>query len=250
MGWTRSFKDQTKAYALYYPEETAKELNESLHNTLTVNDEYFQFDSDCHFRDLDDASYNPRRVYQRAVALMLTRVLSQRDARFGKREENIVLNLGPLKGKWLPELCGILSPKKIVLVDLMRNYFDFLLKKMKKIDHRVETDFCVIDNSVLHDIETSSIDYIWTSDAITRSQVPEIRSYLKEFKRVLKEDGVGMVHLVDRESALKVRRSGWSLPRDEIVHICEELGINILAFEKPFRLGVFVILTPNKEWTL
>jgi hypothetical protein len=221
--WVRSITEQAQAYRHHYPGGR---------------------------RDYNDSTYNPKSTCQGPVEEMMSRLSSQREANFKKIEKPVVLNLGPLKGKWLPELCGTLSPRKIVLVDLMSNYFDFLSEKIKKINTLIETEFCVINAPRLDSITTSSIDYIWSSDAITRSSPAEIRSYLKEFKRVLKKDGIGMIHVADRESALQNQRTGYSLARDEIVDMCEELDFNILAFEKPLKLGVFVILTPDKQRTL
>ena len=106
-----------------------------------------------------------------------------------------ILNLGPLKGKWIPEIIECLSPKKLLLVDIEDNFFDHIKTQFSP---HVKTECFLTEGENLKQIPTSTVDYIISIDALTVSAPHGITqsnadNYVKDFKRILKPNGKALV---------------------------------------------------------
>ena len=129
----------------------------------------------------------------------------------------------------------------------MPNWFGYLQEKIDKSEYPVQTEYILLTQpGSLSKIRSGEIDYIWSSDAITRAPRREIESYFTEFKRILKPGGVGLIHIVDDHTRGGIpegcEMGGYSISRTTVNLICERQGLKILAFEEPFKLGVFVVI--------
>ena len=201
MGWIRNFRGQQKYY----------------------NSKRMDYNMD---------SYHKRSIHAPAIISILKSIKFSSD--------NItLLNLGPLKGKWVPELYEILAPNKIIFVDIISKFFKTIQKNINEGDYNIETEFHKINECKLDKIKDNSIHYIWSSDALTRSPKYELKLYFKEFKRILVKDGVGLIHIIDDKSS---NNRGYSISRDSMINICDDLNLKIISFETPFDIGTIIIV--------
>jgi len=154
-------------------------------------------------------------------------------------DNTTILNLGPLKGKWVSELYKTLTPNKIIFVDIISKFFKIIQKNIDSSDYNIETEYIEINTCKLDKIKNNSIHYIWSSDALTRSPEDELKSYFEEFKRILVKDGVALIHIVDDKTA---KTTEYSISRDSMINICDDLNLKIISFETPFDIGTIIIV--------
>ena len=180
--------------------------------------------------EYNDEMYHSKFEYKSKINEILNKIVIKNNF------EPVVVNLGPLKGKWIPELYEIFKPKKLICVDLIDNFFEDL----KKINPSIEC-FLTSGNELCC-LETNTVDYIFSIDALTRIQEKDLISYLKDFKRVLKPGGKIFVHFTDDITHPVLRPN--EIPRNNIIHACKEIQLDILEFNNTLRAGI-VMLAQN-----
>jgi ubiquinone/menaquinone biosynthesis C-methylase UbiE len=210
-------------------------------------------------KDYDDDSYNSRESNDH-INKITNMLLKFRKPEFMFNTTTTLLNLGPMKGKWLPELWKTLRPTKVVFADIQSNWFSYLQKRVG--NYGIEAECIIVGNKdPLNDIESNSIDYIWSADAITRAHRAEIERYFVSFRRILKPGGVGLIHIVDEYTPGECPRhipgekpmlgevigGGYSISRSSVKTICNRIGLNIMGLETPFHVGVFVVIEGSNE---
>jgi ubiquinone/menaquinone biosynthesis C-methylase UbiE len=105
------------------------------------------------------------------------------------RPESTVLEIGPGHGRW----SSMLPPKvfRLHLVDLSASCIEFCKKRLSAFSN---VFYHVNDGKTLSGIETSSIDYVWSFDSFVHIEEPEVRSYARELRRVMKPQSMGVIH--------------------------------------------------------
>tara|TARA_R110002051_G_C8484721_1_gene462203 strand:+ start:46 stop:645 length:600 start_codon:yes stop_codon:yes gene_type:complete len=134
----------------------------------------------------NEDEYNPMNLFKDIVVNKLLPLIKTNSS-------NTIVNLGPLKGKWIPEIIDVLSPKKLICVDMITTFF----KHLKKTYSSKNTEIvCVLtEGNELSNLDDNSIDGIISIDALTVGLPSEdIIKYIYEFKRVLKPGKKALVH--------------------------------------------------------
>lgn len=136
-----------------------------------------------------------------------------------------VLELGCGGGKWVQFM---LLADEIICVDLNEIFFDYIKEKI----HSDKLTFYMTAGYELLNIKDKSVDLIFSMDTLVRVSRDNIKSYFKEFARVLKPSGKICLHLPcsDIKSSFDWHFTDLSL--DEIKQLCKDSGFMNYQIDK------------------
>lgn len=100
-----------------------------------------------------------------------------------------ILEIAPGFGRWtqyLKDLCD-----SLILVDLAPKCIEHCQKRFADAKN---ITYYVNDGTSLSMIDDSSVDFVYTWDSLVHADAEIINSYVKEFRRILKPDGVAWMH--------------------------------------------------------
>lgn len=122
---------------------------------------------------------------------------SEKNMYFKNTQEKIVLDYGCGPGNGLINIINTSNPKKIYAVDVSEKSI-YLAKKRAKL-HNLNVSFIKInENEKINSIDDNSIDVI-KSDGVLH-HIENIDFVLREFKRILKKNGVINLMIYNRDS--------------------------------------------------
>jgi len=108
-------------------------------------------------------------------------------------EESVVLEIAPGHGRWTEFI--LKKVKKIILVELSQER----IKYCKKIfDNSKNIDYFMNNGKDLFFIADNSIDFIFSYDSFVHIEKDAIACYFKEFSRILKKEGIAIIHHAGR----------------------------------------------------
>lgn len=124
------------------------------------------------------------------------------------KETSVVVEIGPGHGRWTVMIPPRIQKGTLYLVDISRSCIEYCRKRLgdyppnphdaamvrgtknPNIQYRVtggrDLQFCV----------SSSVDFVFAFDTFVHVEESEVRPYVKEFFRVLKPQGMGVIHHV------------------------------------------------------
>lgn len=102
-----------------------------------------------------------------------------------------VLEIGPGHGRWSEFIPSRIPSGKLHLVDLSPNCIEFCKKRLAS---HGNVEYHVNDGRSLKTIADGTIDFVWSFDTFVHIEEPEIRSYAKELKRIMKRQSMGAIH--------------------------------------------------------
>jgi ubiquinone/menaquinone biosynthesis C-methylase UbiE len=107
------------------------------------------------------------------------------------RDTSVVVEIGPGHGRWTEMIVARVTKGAIHLVDISPSCLEFCRKRFVS-DHMM----ChVTDGQTLpEEFQRNSVDFAWSFDTFVHIEEPEIRSYARELHRVLKPQGMGVIH--------------------------------------------------------
>lgn len=100
-----------------------------------------------------------------------------------------ILEIGPGAGRWSVALAKI--AKQLWLVDLTEEALEYCRKRLAQFSH---CHFIYGNGRDIPEIEPASIDYIWSFDVFVHISPRDAESYIQEFARILKVNGIGIIH--------------------------------------------------------
>lgn len=104
-------------------------------------------------------------------------------------KDSSVLEIGPGGGKWSEFMAG--KVKRLALVDMSPKCIRICRNRFKNC---LNIDYHVNNGMDLRAISSESIDFIWSFDCFVHIDSRDAASYVKEFRRVLKIGGMGIIH--------------------------------------------------------
>jgi len=104
-------------------------------------------------------------------------------------QDHVVLEIGPGLGRWTRRLIEI--SRHLIVIDVTEKCIAHC-KKLFADKNNVE--FHVNDGRSLTAVADDTVDYVWSFDVFVHIEPPDIEKYLCEFNRILKEDGVVIIH--------------------------------------------------------
>jgi SAM-dependent methyltransferase len=151
--------------------------------------------------------------------------------------EKVVLELGCLDGKWTTVYHEV--AKNVWLVDLDNALEETLIKKFG-----AKINFYQTVGNELTGISDKSIDLIFSMDSLVRCDLKIIRSYFKEFSRVLKSGGVLYIHLPCDSVEGSVKKMFTPLSIIEIKNLSLESHFtNLILDNKTLEHGIMLKAT-------
>ena len=102
---------------------------------------------------------------------------------------HVVVEIGPGFGRWTRKLIEI--SERLIAVDVTEKCIAHC-KKLFADNKNVE--FHINDGRSLDMIADDSVDFVWSFDVFVHIEPPDIEHYLREFQRILKDDGIAIIH--------------------------------------------------------
>jgi len=100
-----------------------------------------------------------------------------------------ILEIGPGAGRWTEYL--IPRASEMHLVDLSQACLDECKKRFGDVPL---VQFHLNNGSDLSCVADSSIDRIWSFDCFVHIDSPDVKCYVQDFARVLRSEGIGIIH--------------------------------------------------------
>ena len=119
------------------------------------------------------------------------------------KNDSEILEIGPGAGRWTEHLNKI--AKKLILADISQKCLDVCEERFQS-DHNIE--YKLIENG-LDFLEDNSIDHIWSYDVFVHINPSDIKKYVKDFQRILKPDGIAIIHHSGMFSDYIDKKEGW-----------------------------------------
>jgi len=127
------------------------------------------------------------------------------------RPNSTILEIGPGAGRWTVYLQKL--AKKLIAVDIAPNAIRECKKNLGSDIKNI--DFHIIDNIDLKFIVDNSIEYVWSYDVFVHINPSDAEKYVTEFARILKKDGIAIIHHANKYESPAVARKGWRTKLDE-----------------------------------
>ncbi len=133
-------------------------------------------------------------------------------------KNKVVLEIGCHLGRWTRDL---VDAKKIIGVDLYDESGLYIKREFPELKN---FEFYKTLGNELNCASDESIDFIFCIDSLTRTSVTTINAYLREISRVIKNDGVALLHIPSNDSKLSLQYGFTSIEAEDIKKYCLDLG--------------------------
>jgi SAM-dependent methyltransferase len=137
----------------------------------------------------------------------------------------VAVEIGPGGGRWTEALLGRAS--RLILVDVSERPLELCRERFGG-DDRIE--YLLSSGGDLGGIANRSVDAVWSFDVFVHVAPTDQASYLAEISRVLKPDGVAVLHHADgRNRGQQPSRDGWRSPmsRGLFASLAAERGLRV-----------------------
>jgi SAM-dependent methyltransferase len=104
-------------------------------------------------------------------------------------DDSVVVEIGPGGGRWTGELQA--RARKLIGIDISSACVRECQERFAGFDN---VEFWVGSGADLTGVDTSSTDAIWSFDVFVHINKPQFAAYAREFARVLRPGGIGVVH--------------------------------------------------------
>ena len=117
-----------------------------------------------------------------------------------------VLEVGPGGGRWTAEILRF-RPRRLIVADLVERCLEICRERFAG---RAEVEYRLGDGRTLSFLGAGEVDLVWSFDVFVHIERPELESYFREFRRVLRGGGTGVIHYatIDRARTADAR-VGW-----------------------------------------
>jgi ubiquinone/menaquinone biosynthesis C-methylase UbiE len=145
---------------------------------------------------------------------------------------NNILEIACGYGRWthfLKNYC-----ERLFAIDLAEECIEVSKSRFKDKDN---IEFFVNDGKSLDMIVSSSIDFIYSFDSLVHANPETVESYLSQFDRILKKDGVAFIHHSNLRAIAKFIGTEYTHLRDHDVDaqlvsdLCEKYKLSCIAQE-------------------
>ena len=160
------------------------------------------------------------------------------------KNNSTTLEIGPGGGRWtsiLEKIC-----KNLVLVDISPKCLEICKKRFSDEKH---IEYFLIEKD-LSFIENSSINYVWSYDVFVHINPSIIKKYIEEIQRILKQNGVAIIHHSGKYLDYNNPKEGWRafFGKDEFLELIEKNNLKIIEqnLELPHLPGDIISIFEKK----
>jgi SAM-dependent methyltransferase len=146
-----------------------------------------------------------------------------------KPDLSVVLDFACGRGRIAERFAGISG--KLICTDMAA---DAVEQCRRRFARRLNVE-CLVNGNGSIPIPSGSITFLYSWDAMVHFSVTELAEYFAEFKRVLKLDGMGLVHHSNYAALSSVARPWPQNPgsrayvsAEDVRHICERCGLILI----------------------
>lgn len=132
-----------------------------------------------------------------------------------------IVEIGPGGGRWTETLIEVGS--RVIAVDISEECLRVCRERFAENEN---ISFILTPGNELPGVEDTSIDAIWSFDVFVHINRAEVEDYAKEFDRVLKSGGTGVLH----HGAVGGRSGGWrsNMTAEAMVEILTDAGLEVV----------------------
>lgn len=132
-----------------------------------------------------------------------------------------IVEIGPGGGRWTETLLQV--GKRVIAVDISEECLRVCRERFADQDH---ISFVLTPGNELPGVDDDSIDAIWSFDVFVHINRAEVEDYAKEFARVLKRGGTGVLH----HGTVGGRNGGWrsNMTSESMVETLEAAGLELI----------------------
>jgi len=140
------------------------------------------------------------------------------------KRNSVILEIGPGAGRWTEFLHPIAN--NLILADISKKCLDICKKRFNSVD---KIDYHLIDKK-LEFIDNETIDHVWSYDVFVHINPSDIEKYLKDFSRILKPGGVGIIHHSGKFSKSNEYKDGWRtyMDKEQFANFVQKFGMKII----------------------
>jgi ubiquinone/menaquinone biosynthesis C-methylase UbiE len=157
----------------------------------------------------------------------------------------VSLEIGPGAARWSRALQA--ASRKLILADVSERAIELCREKLGEHDNLV---FQVTDGASLPQIGDSSVDFVWSFDVFVHIAPADQESYLREFARIMRPGGRGVVHHAGRGG---VAPEAWrsSMTRERFAEAVEAAGMRLIEQRESWgENGQFAVPTSGDVITV
>ena len=138
-------------------------------------------------------------------------------------KDSTILEIGPGGGRWTSILKEISN--NLILADISPKCLDICKERFADSEH---IKYNLIEND-LSFIEDSSIDYIWSYDVFVHINPSIIKKYVEEFQRILKPNGIAIIHHSGKYADYNNPKEGWRafFGKDEFLKLINDNSLKM-----------------------
>jgi ubiquinone/menaquinone biosynthesis C-methylase UbiE len=143
----------------------------------------------------------------------------------------VVVEIGPGKGNYTKIVADRISPEgKVYAIDIQESIINRLKEKIKK--EKISNIFPKVDDAYNLSFADESVDRIFTIASLP--EIPDPVKALKEFKRILKPNGIVSLSelLLDPDYPLRKTEKKWA--KEAGLNFDEEFG-NFFVYQLNFK---------------
>lgn len=146
------------------------------------------------------------------------------------KKDKITLEIGPGAGRWTEHLRKI--AKKLILADITQKCLDVCQDRFQNESH---IEYNLIENG-FDFIDDNSIDQIWSYDVFVHINPSDIKKYIIEFSRILKPEGIAIIHHSGMISDYTNKDEGWRafMGKKQFANLIEENQLTMILQSDEF----------------
>ena len=139
------------------------------------------------------------------------------------KKDSTILEIGPGGGRWTSILKEMSN--NLILADISPKCLDICKKRFANSEH---IRYNLIEND-LNFIEDSSIDYVWSYDVFVHINPSIIKKYVREFQRILKPNGIAIIHHSGKYTDYNNPKEGWRafFGKEEFLNLINENNLKM-----------------------
>jgi ubiquinone/menaquinone biosynthesis C-methylase UbiE len=145
-----------------------------------------------------------------------------------------ILEIAPGFGRWTQYLRNLCN--SLIAVDIAENCIEYCRKRFAG---QADIHFFVNDGKTLNMATDNSVDFIFSFDSLVHVEMDVLDSYIKEFSRILNQNGVAFIHHSNlgsyqrevEEQALDPNWRGTSVTYEKVFKSCEKNNLRCITQE-------------------